>query len=371
MKKILFIANIPSPYSVDLFYYLQTNIKRYKFYVLYTNRSEDNREWTINKEKLKNTVILKSKILKVKTKLDVRYIHIPGNITKMIKKINPDMVIAWEYNIAAVQSMIWCKTHKKKFISVTEGTLLTERNLWLVQKATRKMVVSGADAFLVSGIKAREKLLKWGVKEETIFTELLTVDVNEFLGGPRTVESNIILYVGSMVKRKGLDLLISSLPLIQNHYVLRIVGNGTEEEISNLKKMAQNLGVSDRIEWCGFKEGKDLVREYKQAAVFVLPTREDCFGLVLLEALACGVPIVASKYADGAYDIVTEGKNGLMVDPYKKEELAKAIDFVLGNPQIWPEWEEYSLETVKKFSYPEVSKGIIDAIEFGFKKTER
>lgn len=371
MKKILFVTNIPSPYSADLFYYLQSSIKKYKFYVLYTHETEDNRKWTIDKEKLKNTIILKSRILKVKTKLDIRYIHIPGKVFNTISRVNPDMVIAWEYNIAAVQSMIWCKRHNKKFISVTEGTLLTESNLWLIQKITRKMILSTANAFLVSGIKAKEKLLSWGVKKEKIFTELLTVDVNNFVGGHREVKKNIILYVGSLVKRKGVDLLISALPLIENNYVLRIVGNGTEDEISTLKKIADSLNVSDKIEWCGFKEGKDLVKEYKEAAVFVLPTREDCFGLVLLEALASGVPIVASKYADGAYDIVLPGKNGLMVDPYKKEELAEAIDFVLGNPKIWPEWEQYSAEIVKKFSYPEVSKGIIDAIEFGFKKTER
>ena len=206
--------------------------------------------------------------------------------------------------------------------------------------------------------------MRWGLNEEAIFTELLTVDVEEFAGGHREVKKNIILYVGSLIKRKGVDLLISSLPLIRNDYILRVVGNGTEKEISDLRKIAGDLGVSARIEWCGFKEGKELVREYKQAAVFVLPTREDCFGLVLLEALASGVPIVASRYADGAYDMVVPGKNGLMVDPYNREELAGAIDFVLGNPDIWPEWEQYSSEAVKKFSYPEVSKGIIDAIDF-------
>ena len=194
MKKILFVTNIPSPYSADLFYYLQSSIKKYKFYVLYTHETEDNRKWTIDKEKLKNTIILKSRILKVKTKLDIRYIHIPGKVFNTISRVNPDMVIAWEYNIAAVQSMIWCKRHNKKFISVTEGTLLTESNLWLIQKITRKMIISTANAFLVSGIKAKEKLLSWGVKKEKIFTELLTVDVNNFVGGHREVKKNIILY---------------------------------------------------------------------------------------------------------------------------------------------------------------------------------
>lgn len=58
---------------------------------------------------------------------------------------------------------------------------------------------------------------------------------------------------------------------------------------------------------------QELLEEYQKAQIFVLPTREDCFGLVLLEALCAEVPIISSKYADGAYDVIDEGKNAICI----------------------------------------------------------
>ena len=84
-----------------------------------------------------------------------------------------------------------------------------------------------------------------------------------------------------------------------------------------------------------------LLKEYSEASVFVLPTREDCFGLVLVEAMAAGLPIVSSKYADGSYDVIKDGVNGDIVDPFDSAALARAIerhldsrtDFRLGNEE--------------------------------------
>ena len=243
MRKVLLITNIPAPYTVDLLYYMQTHNEDNEFFVLYTAKGEDNREWKMDKDKLINTSFSSSKIIKIKTKLDFRYIHIPINITKCIDKIEPDIIISWEYNLAAVLSLNWCRRKKKKYISLTEGTLTSERDLWFIQICTRRYISQKADAFIVSGIKAKEKLLSWGVDERRIFTALLTVDVNPYLRIHRSGTRNIILYVGSLTERKGLDLLINALPLIQSDYIVHIVGNGSEENRKKLQKLALSNGV--------------------------------------------------------------------------------------------------------------------------------
>ena len=66
MKKIVLITNIPAPYRVDLFYYMQTHIKEYEIHVIYTNENEDNRSWNIPKEKMLNSHVLHSKVLRRK-----------------------------------------------------------------------------------------------------------------------------------------------------------------------------------------------------------------------------------------------------------------------------------------------------------------
>lgn len=361
MSKIVLITNIPSPYRVDLFYYMQTHISEHEFFVIYTSKNEDNRQWTVNKDKIKNSYILQSKIIKVKNTTDTRYIHIPVNIGKQLNCIMPDVVIAWEYNFAAMQSLIWCRIKSRKFIHLTDGTLFSERNIGFTQKIARKIITKMANACIASSTKAKEKLLAWRVPPEKIFISLLTEDVSRYKNIPRTPVPGRILYVGSMVKRKGLDLLINALPIVTVNYSLHIVGNGTMREKKYLQSLAEEKNIARRITWCGFREGKQLIREYSEASVFVLPTREDCFGLVLLEALCAEVPIISSKYADGAYDIINEGENGLLIDPYNSKKFGKVIENVLTRKILLNGKND---NIVSDFMFDEVAKGYINAVNY-------
>ena len=360
MKKVVIITNIPSPYRVDLFYYLQTHVKEYAFHIIYTSKNEDNRSWNIPEEKLLNSRILDAKILKIKNKLDTRYIHLPANIGKELSEIMPDVVVAMEYNPAALQALLWAKTHSKKFVHWTDGTLHSERNIGTVQKITRKIITSNADSCIASSTKAKEKLLAWGVPGEKIFISLLTVDISQFQKVEREPVPGRILYVGSMIPRKGLDLLVDALPYVNCDFELRIVGNGTEEEIKQLKAAAEQKGILDKLTFCGFLQGEKLTDEYRKAQVFVLPTREDCFGLVLLEAMCAGVPIVASKYADGAYDTVVEGVNGYIADPFQPQAFGQCIEKTM-NIEFLQE-ETISAESAR-FTFEEVTKGFLNAID--------
>ena len=365
MKKVAIITNIPSPYRVDLFHYMQTHIDDFSFHIIYTNRNEDNRSWNIPEEKFINTHILESRILKIKNKLDTRYIHLPGNIGKVLSEIMPDVVVAMEYNPAALQAMLWVKIHGRKFVHWTDGTLHSERNIGTVQKITRKIITSNADSCIASSTKAKEKLLAWGVPEEKIFISLLTVDISKFQKVDRAPVPGRILYVGSMIPRKGLDLLVDALPYVNCDFELRIVGNGTEEEVQQLKSAAEAKGILDKMIFCGFLQGEALTEEYRKAKVFVLPTREDCFGLVLLEAMCAGVPIVASRYADGAYDTVVEGENGFIADPFHAETFGKTIDRAL---KAHEQLNSAARSQVEKFDFSSVTAGYIQAIQFVTKK---
>lgn len=359
-NRIVIVTNIPAPYRVDLFYYMQTHLETYEFYVIYTSRNEDNRQWTLDESRLLNTTILNSRIIKIRGPMDNRYIHLPGNIMSCLKRVAPDIVIAFEYNLAALQCLAWCKIHGRKFIHLTDGTLYSERNIGKIQRLARKIVVSKADAFIASGSKAKEKLIHWGAPETKIFVSLLTINVDEYRKVKKEPQTGRILYVGRMTKQKGVDLLINAVAEMAEEFNLRVVGSGTENEIQTLKQLAVKKKVSDKITWCGFKEGQELLDEYRKAELFILPTRGDCFGLVLVEALCAKLPIITSKYADGAYDIVREGINGTIVDPFDAEVFGKAIDKAMISSKMKDGAEKESFE---KFAFENVMKGYLKAIE--------
>ncbi|MBR2794111.1 MAG: glycosyltransferase family 4 protein [Solobacterium sp.] len=333
-NRVVLINNIPSPYSVDLYRTLQQNHPEYEFHIIFTSASEGNRNWKGEVSSLNHVSILESKVIRLKTRTDQRYIHFPASIQKKLEEIDPIAVIAKEYNPSALSSLAWCRKRKRKFIHVTEGTLLTEKNLNFIQKYSRKKIITKADFCIAASTKAKEKLEFWKCPKEKIAISFLTFDMHALRKAERKPIPGRLLYVGSFAKRKGVDLLISSLPYIKQPYHLHLVGNGSEEELSEMKQLAETLGVRESVEFCGYKEGEALFREYGESSVFVLATREDCFGLVLLEAAALGVPIVSSKYADGAYDIIIDGVNGMIADPYDSASFGKAIASVLSEPSF-------------------------------------
>ena len=359
VTKVAIITNIPAPYRVDFFAYLQTKLNNeYDIHIIYSDYSAGNRPWTIHNEQMRQTHYLRTKTIEIKTQMDIRHIHIPLNVFGLLDRIQPEILIAWEYNPVAIMSLIWCKARGRKFIHLTDGTLYSERNINIIQRLTRKIIFRWADAYIASSSKAKEKLLAWNVPSDKVFLSLLTVNTMQYSNLDKNTVPGRLLYVGSMIKRKGLDLLINALEHVDAEYELHIVGNGCEEDIQGLSRLAKERSVKN-IVFSGFKEGKELQKEYSEAQVFVLPTREDCFGLVLLEALSSGTFIVASKYADGVYDIIIDQNNGIVVDPFDSEKFALAITKALD--------AEYDMlisrDIVDKFSFEQVAQGYIQALQ--------
>ena len=172
----------------------------------------------------------------------------------------------------------------------------------------------------------------------------------------------IFVFVGALVKRKGLDLLINALKKIRDEaFILRVVGSGDERD--SLMKQVKAQGLDGRVEFKGFIATDDMKAVYEGADAFILPTREDCFGLVILEAMCAGLPVFVSKYADGAYDLVEQGVNGIVFDPYDTDYLAEILKEYITQPQKLIEMGQKSSERVTLFSLDNVSKPIIAAID--------
>lgn len=362
MKPVAIITNIPAPYRVDLFYYLQRHTKKYEIHIFYASRNEDNREWEIEEEKFLNTHFLESCTIKIPYGLDTKYIHISKGIKAELKKLRPAIVIGAEYNPTALQALQYCRRKKIPYISWTDGTLYSERNIGRIQRMLRRYMVRHAGAYLASSSRAKEAQIFYGANPESCFVSFLTVDLEKYKVEPLEREKGRILCVGSLIKRKGIDLLLNALQGVEEEYTLALAGNGMEEE--NLKNLARKLEIDSRVEFLGYLSREELKREYAKSSIFVLPTREDCFALVILEAMCAGLPVVSSKFADGAYDLIEEGKNGYIIDPYQTERFQECIQSLLKNPEQAKRMGQASGEKLAQFRFEEVSKGFWNAFSF-------
>ncbi len=144
-----------------------------------------------------------------------------------------------------------------------------------------------------------------------------------------------LLYVGRLERVKGVEILlramaeiIKSVPTVH----LRIVGDGPDK--LNLEKLAKQLNISKTVTFCGWLKGDDVLAEYKNTRVLVIPSLwPENLPTVALEALAVGRPIIGSRVG-GIPELVEDGVSGFVIEPGSIEDLAKAAGILLTDPDI-------------------------------------
>ena len=142
----------------------------------------------------------------------------------------------------------------------------------------------------------------------------------------------IVLAVGRLVYYKGFDVLVEAMQDVAGHLVL--IGDGPL--LSSLRVRAERLGVNSRVTFAGGVANDALGPYYHAASVFVLPSiaRSEAFGIVQLEALACGVPVVNTSLPSGVPEVSLDGVTGLTVRPGDPRALGRAITRLLDDPQL-------------------------------------
>lgn len=225
---------------------------------------------------------------------------------------------------------------KKRFPMVVtiQGPQIVEYKTELGSKATLNHMVTDAAAVIMEAYAARkaDRLIvdsqeskrtvveKYGVEENKIRVIVKEgVNVEHFTQS--SCESNTILFVGRLHQRKGLDLFLPVFKdiLKEQEAVLKIVGSGEKEKA--LKQQVERLGIKEHVKFTGYLPDPEMRKEYSSASIFVSPSRYEGFGITLLEALASGLPIVATDTGI-AGSVVEEGRNGFVVD---HEHMKEAI----------------------------------------------
>ena len=162
----------------------------------------------------------------------------------------------------------------------------------------------------------------------------LGVDIHRFAPPPRAYQGQpTLLFVGRLRYYKGLDTLIRAMVELSEEVHLRIVGSG--EMADSLQTLSAELELLDRVHFVGEVSDADLPAEYHRASLFVLPAnaRAEAFGMVLLEAMASGLPCVTTEVGTGTSWVVQDGVAGRVVPPQDPPALAAALRELLADPE--------------------------------------
>jgi mannosylfructose-phosphate synthase len=150
-----------------------------------------------------------------------------------------------------------------------------------------------------------------------------------------------VLILGRMAQNKGYDLLLNALPALftlvpEARLVAAVGGDESAQDdagVAELRQLAQELGVIDRIKWVQYVPDEDLANYYRAAAVFAMPSRYEPFGMVAIEAMACGTPTVITVHG-GLFELVDFGRQALYADPNRPLELGTMMALPLLYPDL-------------------------------------
>lgn len=157
------------------------------------------------------------------------------------------------------------------------------------------------------------------------------VDPGYFAPPAREWDPPRLLFVGRIVYQKGLDLLLHALSTLNGiPWELVVVGDGPQRE--NLQRLAWTLEIGERVRFRGWKKGEELLKEYHRANLFPYPSRHEGMPNAVLEAMASGLPVIASRIA-GNEELVIHEETGLLIEPDNQQALEKALLGLLTNPK--------------------------------------
>ncbi|AYK14296.1 MAG: glycosyltransferase family 4 protein [Methanosarcina flavescens] len=245
---------------------------------------------------------------------------------------------------------------------------------WIVEKMTSKL---SENNIAVSGW-TKDRLEALGVPRERITVISNGIDlkrVSEIEPEGGKVHSDFenkkydVIFAGRLIKEKNVDLLIKAVALLKADFPeIRccIVGDGPEK--AALVELAKRTGIYRNVEFAGFQEYGALIGKIRASKVLVLPSSREGFGMVVIEAFACGVPVVTvrAKY-NAAQGLVENGVDGFAVEP-TEGEIAKALHKIIGKNQDYRKISEAALRKAENYDWEKIIKEICLVYEGYMKK---
>jgi glycosyltransferase involved in cell wall biosynthesis len=216
-------------------------------------------------------------------------------------------------------------------------------------------LVGKVDFVIAVSNVTKQRFLEWShLSEATMFVLPNSIDMRRFHPKEKNSslmrkhdldhEKKILMTLGRVSGReryKGFDEVLEVLPdLIQEFPGLAYLIVGGGDDLERLRKKAATLGVGEHVVFAGQVSENEKVDYYNLADAFLLPSRGEGFGIVLLEAMACGLPTLASCL-DGSREALRDGELGVLIDPCNPEDLKQGIREILCRPRKVPPGLEY------------------------------
>ena len=375
MKRCLVIlTEIISPYRLPLFNCLAQD-SDIDLHVIFLSESDPSlRQWKVYKEEIKFSYKVLPSWRRRVGKFNVL---LTGDVLRALREAAPDAILCGGYSyIASWQALWWARLRRVPFLLWSESNQHDARNGLAPIESLKGIFLRACSGYIAAGRASKDYLCSHAVSEHKIFIAPNAVDNELFCRGAVSARRDAsakrrvldlpdryFLFVGRLVPEKGVfDLLAAYTGLSQElrrEVGLVFVGDGASRK--ELEKQATAVSPGT-VMFSGFVHREDLPAYYGLAEVFVFPTYTDPWGLVVNEAMACGLPVIISGVAGCVPDLIRQDWNGLLVSPKDIPSLTAALTRLASQTAVREQMGNHSVQLISQYSPQQWSLGIADAV---------
>lgn len=278
------------------------------------------------KETINGVAVLRSQRL-----LTVASTPISLSLPVHLRRLRPDIThLHFPYPLGEMSQ--WFLGSKRPFVITYHSDIVKQQRILRLYRPLLHRILRLADRILPTSSPYIQSSPFLGAFSEKCTVVPLAVDAAPFLNPTPLLPKNgrlRLLFVGQHRYYKGVDDLIQAMPTIDAE--LLIGGDGPLRR--TWERLAQMLGVADKVHFLGRVSDEDLPRLYTSADIFVLPanSRAEAFGKVLLEAMAAALPCITTEVGSGTSYVVQHNKTGLIVPPNRPDLLSASVNELLSN----------------------------------------
>jgi len=282
---------------------------------------------------------------------DIYHFHFPfplADISYMLgRKIKGKVVVTWHSDIVKQKLML------KFYGPILRRFLKKHADVIL---ATSPQLIESSP--FLSEVKDKCKVVPLGIDVDKYkITETVNQNVDKI---HEKYGDNLILFVGRLIYYKGVEYLVRAMENVSKGKLL-IVGEGKlKDELISLTK---ELNLEDKIEFLGKASDEELISYYHACDLFVLPSiaKSEAFGLVQLESMACGKPVISTNLPTGVPFVNENGKTGIVVEPENSAQLSEAINELMNDDNKRQQYGQYAKDRVEKvFTREKMAENVLD-----------
>lgn len=259
-------------------------------------------------------------------------------------------------------SILFLKLFKIPYILNSDGGFVKKDSL--ITKKIKRFFISGASAYLSSSKGTSDYLRYYGASGDILiypFTSSFRNEVYKVIDDSNKIrlkeklkieEKIVVLFSGQFIHRKGIDVLLNASAKISKEVGVYIVGGKPTDEY---KKIQHDFNLRN-VHFVDFMPPAELSEYYKTADIYVLPTREDIWGLVINEAMSYGLPVITTDKCLAGLELIENGKNGYIIHSESVDELSNRLNELIENPELRILMAKNNKEKIHQYTLEEMAK---------------